>query len=137
MNTKTLNKQFAAQFYEEGKTYEDLTKRWKLIISNKKPLLVEDYILYAILRGKNWRKTATPPTNPIKLENGALTGWCVRFAISRISAGSTNQYTNLLLEPYKDIIKKETLDIIKQILPSFYFKLSDDPYIIKKEILDA
>lgn len=34
------------------------------------------HLLYAMLRGKDWRKTATPPTNTVKVENGALTGWC-------------------------------------------------------------
>ncbi len=65
----TLGKAITSQFYVNPESgYQDIKAAWKEI---KNPTAYEHYI-YALLRGKDWRKGLTPLTNPTKIANGGL-----------------------------------------------------------------
>lgn len=71
MNTlpKNITKLFFKEEYQDN--YYHLTKElWKELLSSDQKLQFSHHLLYAILRGKDWRKCYTPVSNPIKIENG-------------------------------------------------------------------
>ena len=63
---KTLNKNQTTQFFTRPEGYDELINEWKTL---KNPN-AHCHMLYAILRGKDWRKGFTPITNTVKLTNG-------------------------------------------------------------------
>jgi hypothetical protein len=71
----TLNKTITARFYRDADGYAALTKEWTILVcSSEQTLSAQDHLLYAILRGKDWRKGFVLATNPTKIANGATAG---------------------------------------------------------------
>jgi hypothetical protein len=71
----TLNRTITARFYRDENGYAALTQEWASLANNKtQALSAQDHLLYAILRGKDWRKGFVVATNPTKVANGATTG---------------------------------------------------------------
>lgn len=72
----TLNKKITKLFFHEEirhDCYNEVRRVWAELQKNRKeyPLSLKHHILYAILRGKDWRKAFTPISNKVKLANGA------------------------------------------------------------------
>lgn len=79
----TLNKKVTSSFFKDADGYEKMVSLWKSIASNKDErsrLTAFDHFLYAVLRGKDWRKGLTPISNPKKIESGATVGNGQAFA---------------------------------------------------------
>ena len=77
----TLPKAVTSTFFVNPDGFEVLSKRWKTICNDSVPRKLDafSHYLYAILRGKDWKKGFTPPSNSTKIENGAFQGWDVRL----------------------------------------------------------
>ena len=71
-------------------------------------------LLYAALRGKDWRKGFTAPTNETKLRNGYR--WELENALAQVRANWTGTQ-QAVLEPFKDILVEDALPRIKSLLP--------------------
>jgi len=73
-NTKitinTLGRDITSTFFASPTGYDDLEKMWSERMAAKTPTDSSLFLLYAILRGKDYRKAFSPVTNPIKLANG-------------------------------------------------------------------
>lgn len=72
----TLSKKITPLFFNEDtrhNCYNEVKAHWLKLQANSEqhPLTLAHHILYAILRGKDWRKAFTPISNEVKLANGA------------------------------------------------------------------
>lgn len=90
-------------------------------------------MVYAILRGKDWRKGFTPITGRIKLENGgfhAWAFWAIADQIARLKlASDESSFPSLLkycqrtesalLEQFQGLVTKEMLRGALACLPNF------------------
>jgi hypothetical protein len=85
----TLSKKITPLFYKEeyrDNAFEAIKSHWKSLQDNPDiRLSLEHYILYAILRGKDWRKCFTPITNTVKLTNGMVSDQTLTHALWRLS----------------------------------------------------
>ena len=104
----TLNKEITAKFFKNEEGYEKLQQRWSELVNNpetNKQLKAEHHLLYAVLRGKDWRKGFTEATNQRKLDNGYRPDYAIREALYRF-----RNYDQSLLKPFEGIIDKKGLD---------------------------
>lgn len=62
---KTLNKTITSHFFNDQESYNKLHQRWSQIVNSEegKTLTSSHFLIYAILRGKDWRKLYTIPKN--------------------------------------------------------------------------
>lgn len=71
----TLSKKITPIFFKEEikpNCYNEVKELWLTLQKNDEiQLTLAHHVLYAILRGKDWRKCFTPVTNEVKLANGA------------------------------------------------------------------
>lgn len=122
MNTlsKNITKLFFKEEYHDN--YYQLTEKlWKELLNSKQDLNFRHHILYAILRGKNWRKCFTPITNSIKIENGQNPELSLWLAIYHL----TNPYAST--NPYNIFDKYITSDC-KQIVTKMLDDYKNQPY---------
>lgn len=86
----TLSKKITPIFFkEENKTscYNEVRELWLTLQKNDEiQLTLAHHILYAILRGKDWRKCFTPITNEVKLANGAAPDYAFTQAFYRLNS---------------------------------------------------
>ncbi len=90
----------------------------------KHDLTAAHHLLYLALMGKDWRKGFTPPTNRVKLANGALWGWTLFRALNRLHA---RVYEQELLAPFGEIVTPHMLERIRTLLPML------NPYAYRPE----
>jgi len=106
----TLSKTTTPLFYREeyrSSAFEAIQSHWKSLQDNPEvSLTLEHHILYAILRGKDWRKCFTPITNPVKLANGMTANQAMTHALWRLN-NRADAYT--LFEPIIDSEKAQLL----------------------------
>jgi len=86
-----LSKKTTPLFFREEirhDCYNEVRQHWLGLLKNSKehPLTFSHYILYAILRGKDWRKTFTPVSNEVKIANGARADWSLTEAQYRLNS---------------------------------------------------
>lgn len=128
---KTLNRQTTAAFFQGADGYKDLTDRWCAIVRDpalRSQLTCAHYLVYAMLRGKNWQKALTPITNRKKLDNGAAEGWIGRKALNSI-VRATGPLPLML--PFKGIVSDTALEALKASLPEYRWSsdiLAMEPY---------
>ena len=86
----TLSKKITPFFFTEetrNDCYNEVRKHWLALQRDpEKTLTLAHHILYAILRGKDWRKTFTPVTSEIKLANGAQSDRALHEALFCLNA---------------------------------------------------
>jgi len=57
----TLSKQFTRSFFKNDNGYEELVKKWKEYVNSETcELNSSDYLFYAVVRGKNYKKAFFP-----------------------------------------------------------------------------
>lgn len=121
----TLSKQITAALTGGEEGYNTVVRDWKRVVAEGKiKLRPEHYLLYAILRGKDYRKAFTPVTNKTKLENGCREqqGLFIARQHIHLSAPKSNPYNELslgimrLLEPFESL-GADSLRVISSILP--------------------
>lgn len=65
-----LGKSVTRQFFLTDTGYEDIQARWRSLLKSGVTLHAQHHLLYAVLRGKNYRKCFTPITKANRLQNG-------------------------------------------------------------------
>jgi len=121
----TLGTAITSQFYVNPETgYADITAAWKQALADKTPMNAGSYMLYAILRGKDWRKGISPITNHNKIANGGYYN----------SAMYNIGYPTRIPEYFAEHVKPEALAIIKQMIPSFGLDLPSEAYCVKEAV---
>ena len=120
----TLSRAITARFFPDLNSYNALRKQWSDLINSerKHDLTAAHHLLYLSLMGKDWRKAFTPPTNQLKLENGAFWGWKMFKALEAIQRSSQEQE---LMVPFEGLITPQMLSEIRSLLPT------DNPYTYK------
>lgn len=123
---KTLSKNITKLFFKEEyqDNYYQLTKElWKELLDSGQRLEFSHHLLYAILRGKDWRKCYTPVTNSIKIENGQTPGSSLRRAIYDLTEGRAPYNTNpyLIFEKY---ITSDCRVLVRELLVDY----KNEPY---------
>ncbi len=119
MNTlsKNITKLFFKEEYQDN--YYQLTKTlWKELLDSDQKLNFSHHLLYAILRGKDWRKCYTAVTNPIKIENGDIPGASLSRAIYALTHGREPYYTNAYLV-FEKYLNKDCKNLVIKILDDY------------------
>lgn len=112
----TLNKDTTKTFFKTETGFTDLEKHWSFLVNsdNKHSLKSAHHLLYAVLRGKDWRKGFILPTNEIKVNNG---GMCCKGYYSTYYTVMSKYSREDLLAPFKDLISDEAIDLVIKLLP--------------------
>ena len=113
---KTLSRVITAQFFPNPDSYNALRKQWSVLINSKRRhnLSAIHHLLYLALLGKDWRKAFTPPTNQLKLNNGAFLGWVMFRALQTLHNEFLEQD---LLDQFDGLITPKMLKDIRNLLP--------------------
>lgn len=108
----TLNRQITRTFFvDKDNGFENLKARWSQIVNDKetrKSLTAEHYALYAALRGKDWRKGLTLPTNSNKLNNGYQSK-----ALQIAKHLHSGWWSDMLIQPFEGIIDLDGLKALR------------------------
>ena len=128
---KALNRQTTAAFFQNADGYKELTERWSAIVHDptlRSQLTCAHYLVYAMLRGKNWHKAITPITNRKKLDNGAAVSWIGRNVVHSIVRAVE---TRPLMTPFEGFVSDTALASIQALLPEYRWSsdiLAMEPY---------
>ena len=112
----TLPRAITAKFLTDSHTYAHICQQWRQLIhsSRKHELKAVHHLLYLALRGKDWRKGFTPPTNRLKLDNGAFEGWKLFRATAILHMGSCEEE---LLAPFDGVVTPAMLQRLRELIP--------------------
>jgi len=111
----TLPKTITQQFFKTPDGYEQCKAIWKHNLGPQgQKLTVTHHMLYAILRGKDWRKGFTPMTNKNKLANGNFEAWAFFDAVWMLEAKHWEKET---YAPFKEILADDAIEKIRALLP--------------------
>lgn len=115
----TLSPTFTGRFYKDKDGYGLLCVHWSKIMNadDKYKLDAAHHLLYLALRGKDWRKGFTPPSNQRKIDNGAFEGWILFSSLARIHSPV---WENWLLEPFAGHVTLATLEHLRRFLPKVH-----------------
>lgn len=88
---QTLGKKLTPGFFiDQDNGWTETQTRWKQLCKEKAPLTSTDFLLYAILRGKDFRKGFGPTSSPTKLKNGFTEDSGLRTALSKLKENSVS-----------------------------------------------
>ena len=125
----TLNKKITATWFLSEDSFDALTAHWSKLVNDKesrKKLTSVHYMVYAILRGKNWHKCFTKPTNVNKLANGYHPAYAAKKAWSVLFNLRNSDY---VLAPFKDFVTPDALVKIRALITSISFNMFEtEPY---------
>jgi hypothetical protein len=132
--SNTLGKEVTRHFFKNEDGYTELQARWKELtdqigqprdVGRPLSLYAPDYLLYAILRGKDYRKGFTPAKNP-KLIACQLNGnpdlnlekamGNLRYYLKRGPSVLDSPSSNPL-KPFGDLLSTEAWSLLLQLLP--------------------
>jgi hypothetical protein len=139
----TLGKEITKDFYSEDHQYEDISYMWsKAVQENKKREVAEKnlkpihYALYAMLRGKDWRKCFTPITNQKELENGVDPVGMFRHVCYTLETYNSEYSFKKYIEPiWGNIITFDGYNKLLQCIPDIWLSSGSDAY--KEKELNA
>lgn len=102
--------------------YLSFISAWKHTFNDpelRKQLTPAHFLLYAALRGKDWRKGFTPCTNKNKIDNGYAPYYSAYNALLSIHTATQASMwrAGMLMEPFNGTLTKEMLLIIGAMLP--------------------
>ena len=118
----TLSKELTLSILGDAEGYSKLVKLWSRLMQERTPLGAEHHLLYAVMRGKDWRKGFTAAINKKKLENG------YRPAVLTAFTCITSSYRDeRLLLPFDGILTKEGLIRLRHLLPSYSSSMLEQP----------
>ena len=112
----TLNREQTALLFPHPNTYQQLRHHWSQLINSDRryELTAAHHLLYLALLGRDWRKGFTPPTNPVKLANGAFSGWAFFKALQLFHS---NYHEDWLLAPFDGLVAPAMLAQIRERVP--------------------
>src|SRR5689334_8501228 len=120
-----LNKIQTSAWFKNAGDYDALCAYWSALVNDKearKGLSAAHHLLYAALRGKDWRRGFCPITNPRKLENGAFFDMGARHAINRLHS---KWHEDSLLTPFGGWVTGEMIQQIRELIPKLAWE--EDP----------
>ena len=112
----TLPRAVTAQIFATPDSYNALQHHWSSLIRSerKHDLSAAHHLLYQVLRGKDWRKAFTCPSNPRKLANGALEGWVLFRSLNMLHSRFSEE---ALLAPFDGLVTPAMLQMVRSLLP--------------------
>lgn len=112
----TLSRAITAQLFTDTNTYAALCAHWHALVCSdrKHELEAAHHLLYLALRGKDWRKGFTPPSNPRKLANGAFVGWALFRALRTLHSQVAEPK---VLAPFAGLVTPQMLRQLQTHLP--------------------
>jgi hypothetical protein len=116
----TLPRAITARFFPNPDSYNALRVQWSSLMNSehKHRLTAAHHLFYLALLGRDWRKAFTPPTNPRKLANGALSGWAMFRSLQSLHSRFCEEE---LLAPFDRIITPAMLNELRSLLaPAVY-----------------
>jgi len=111
----TLNKKYTSLFFKDPSNYNILIERWSKLSKSDLHITSTDFLLYAVVRGKNYRKAFFPGRKmqhysmPEGLWQPLIFIWKKDLIFNKL---------------FDDLLVKDWQKIIRQILPNS----SDDHY---------
>lgn len=118
----TLSKAYTRHFFSRESGYDELELRWRYLLKSGIRLRPEAHLLYAILRGKDYRKGFTAATNKNKLDNGYDPDHALKSSFWIIRSGYYNPNYEAL---FGDILSKDWHSYLKNILPESKFNIRE------------
>jgi hypothetical protein len=125
-NMNTLNKTITSSFFVSPEGYAELQRRWSQIVNSeeKHNLTPAHYLLYAVLRGKDWRKGFVTPKRQDPSWQGA-TPVAAYHALGTVrhlslSIGSRSSFAAFWTTHFGDILNAQGLEALRELLPSGY-----------------
>ena len=114
----TLPRAITAQIFTTPDSYNALQHHWSSLIRSERrhELSAAHHLLYLALRGKDWRKAFTCPSNPVKLANGAFLGWVLFRARDMIYSKWREAE---LLAPFDGLVTPVMLAQVRTLLTDF------------------
>ena len=112
----TLSRAITARFFPHSDSYNALRKKWSDLINSERrhELSSAHHLLYLAMIGKDWRKAFTPPTNQLKLDNGAFWSWGMFSALLCIQS---KYKEDELLRIFDSLIQPQMLNELRSLLP--------------------
>lgn len=110
----TLSRETTARFFRTEAGFTELRKRWSVLVSEDKPLGPAHHLLYAILRGKDWRRGFAPCTNRRKLDNGIRRWTGATRAIVALHNAAREEAN---LAPFDGLLAEDALAVIHTLVP--------------------
>jgi hypothetical protein len=136
----TLSKTTTRTFFRTETGYQELEARWRQRLAAGETLHGVDYLLYQLLRGKDYRKAFGKPLNPGKIVGGAR--WYVEQRFygpwSSLFFRPRNQYQPFpwdqelkrWLQPYQDLLVEDITDRLHTLIPPDRDQLRQQAYVI-------
>lgn len=122
----TLNKTITSFFFTSPEGYAELQRRWSEIVNSeeKHNLTAAHYLVYAVLRGKDWRKGFTTPKSQDPSWQGAtpLAAYNALGTARHLSTsiGSRSIFGAFWATHFGDILNAQGLEALRELLPSGY-----------------
>ena len=115
----TLSKAHTRLWFASAEEYAALESRWSKLTNSDahRNLGPEHHLLYAVLRGKDYRKAFAPVTNARKLENGGFYKWGLVHALRSVLGTLGEAATHTLLQPFEGVVSAAMLAHVRQVLP--------------------
>ena len=116
----TLSKTVTGTWFKSPEGYNDLESRWSQIVNSpqRKQLTAADHLIYALLRGKDWRKGLTP-VSARKLEHG---GWyCsgIFVSLSNLNSSSNSAWNSFLTRIGDGIVDENAIGVLRSIIAPY------------------
>lgn len=94
-----------------------LRRHWSALVRSPRShdLTAAHHLLYAGLRGRDWRRAFTPISNPRKLANGGFFTWGLFRALGMLRSPSAAEQ---LLAPFDGLVTPDMLAQVRAGLPS-------------------
>lgn len=112
----TLSKKVTRKFYSSEDGFATLQAHWSAAVRSKQVLPAHLHLLYAILRGKDYRRGFGRVTNKVKLENGANPQQGLFQAMNTLQY-KIRYYPHDLIRAMGDTVSKEGLKEILSYVP--------------------
>ena len=112
----TLSPEITKSILGDPAKYLAIKNQWRTLMASprKHELTATHHLLYCALMGKDWRRGFTPPTNPVKLENGAYEGWILFQCLMQLHYP---QEEAALLAPFEYQLRPAMLKRLRKFMP--------------------
>jgi hypothetical protein len=153
----TLSKAITNRWFTSPEAFATIERAWKAYVNSSegKTLSSAHFLLYAALRGKDWRKGFVHEDKlvaPHAQEQVGESGWRPNVALRQIHQNATiytwlprgkadadkpadyhGAYrTTTLLGPFGGSVTAEMLEAVREVLPMDIKSLSEEPYIVRE-----
>lgn len=112
----TLSRATTARILAEPGRYDALRRHWRALVTSDRrhELTAAHHLLYAALRGRDWRRVFTPIRRPSKLAGGAFASWPLFDALWQLQSPHRESQ---LLPPFDGLVTPAMLAELRPLLP--------------------